>query len=127
VLASDVSDRSAVQLLSGDFKDFNVDGSLFGVGVIETTNGADVLARREEILAEMARLRQGGYTAVLFAVIDILREQTTMLIEGHEEAVAEVFDAQLRDGHVITLGGILSRKKQIAPLLGTIRRAITHR
>jgi manganese-dependent inorganic pyrophosphatase len=127
VLASDVSDRSAVQLLTGDFKDFNVDGSLFGVGVIETTNGADVLARRDEILAEMARLRQGGYTAVLFAVIDILREHTTVLIEGHETAIAEVFEADLRDGHVIDLDGILSRKKQIAPQLGTIRRHIAQR
>jgi manganese-dependent inorganic pyrophosphatase len=124
VLASDVSDRSAVQLLTGDFKDFNVDGSLFGVGVIETTNGADVLARRDELLAEMARLRQGGYTTVLFAVIDILREHTTILMQGHEDTIAEVFDAELVDGHAINLQGILSRKKQIAPLLGVIRRHI---
>jgi manganese-dependent inorganic pyrophosphatase len=111
-------------LLTGDFKNFNVDGSLFGVGVIETTNGADVLARRDELLAEMGRLRQGGYTVILFAVIDILREHTTLLIKGYEGVVAEVFGTGLEDGHVINLDGIISRKKQIAPLLGTIRRHI---
>jgi manganese-dependent inorganic pyrophosphatase len=127
VLASDVSDRSAQQLLTGDFKDFSMDGSHFGIGVIETTNGADVLARRDELLAEMARLRERGYTSILFAVIDILREVTTILIVGHPEAVAEAFNAELEDGVAIRLPGILSRKKQIVPLLGAISRNIGNR
>ncbi|MDB5058433.1 MAG: putative manganese-dependent inorganic diphosphatase, partial [Chloroflexi bacterium] len=50
VLASDVSDRSAAQLLTSDFKDLSTDGSQFGIGVFETTNDSDVLARREELL-----------------------------------------------------------------------------
>jgi manganese-dependent inorganic pyrophosphatase len=123
-LASDVSDRSAPQLLTGDFKDFSVDGSHFGIGVIETTNGDAVLARRDELLAEMARLRERGYTSVLFAVIDILREQTTILAAGHAGAVAEAFGVPLAEDYTIHLPGILSRKKQIVPLLGGIARRI---
>lgn len=127
-LASDVSDRSAQQLLTTDFKDFNVDDAHFGIGVIETTNGADVLARRDELLVEMARLRERGYTSVLFAVIDILRERTTILIEGYPEAVAEVFEATLDEsGTAIRLPGIMSRKKQIVPQLSAIARAIATR
>ena len=98
VLASDVSDRSAQQLLTADFKDFNAEGAHFGIGVIETTNGADVLARRADLLREMARLRESGYTTLLFAVIDILRERTTILIAGHPEPVAAAFDAALDEG-----------------------------
>jgi manganese-dependent inorganic pyrophosphatase len=123
-LASDVSDRSAQQLLTTDFKNFNTDGAHFGIGVIETTNGADVLARRDELLAEMTRLRERGYTSILYGVIDILREQTTILVAGHPDAVAAAFDVPLHDGHAIRLPGILSRKKQIVPLLGTINRLI---
>jgi manganese-dependent inorganic pyrophosphatase len=123
-LASDVSDRSAQQLLTADFKDFNTDGAHFGIGVIETTNGNDVLARRDELLAEMTRLRERGYTSILFAVIDILREQTTILVTGYPDAVAAAFDVPLQDGHAIRLPGILSRKKQIVPLLGAISRLI---
>src|SRR5262249_35951723 len=78
-LASDVSDRSAEQLLMADFKDFNVDDRLFGIGVIETTDGAAVLARRDELRVAMDRLRERGYTTVLFAVIDIMHEKTTLL------------------------------------------------
>jgi len=128
VLASDVSDRSAQQLLTADFKDFNAEGAHFGIGVIETTNGSDVLARRAELLREMARLRESGYTSLLFAVIDIMRERTTILIAGHPEAVAGAFDAALDEGgDAIQIPGILSRKKQIVPLLGTIAGAISAR
>ncbi len=123
-LASDVSDRSAQQLLIADFKDFSLDSHLFGIGVIETTNGADVLARRAEILAEMSRLRERGYTSVLFAVIDILHERTTLLVVGYPEAVAATFNAPLEEGSTIQLSGILSRKKQIVPLLGTLSQHI---
>src|SRR5207237_9168937 len=66
-LAADISDRSAEQLLLADFKDFSAEGCLFGIGVIETPNGAEVLARRAELLAAMGRLRERGYTSVLFA------------------------------------------------------------
>jgi manganese-dependent inorganic pyrophosphatase len=123
-LASDVSDLSPEQLLTTDFKEFSVEGSHFGIGVIETTNGADVLARRDELLRAMARLRERGYTSVLFAVIDILRERTTILIDGHEAEVAETFGAELKDAHTIELEGIMSRKKHIVPKLGEVDRKI---
>jgi len=126
-LASDVSERTVEQLLMGDFKDFSVDGSHFGVGVIETTNGGDVLARRDELLVAMARLRQDGYTSVWFAVIDILREQTTMLIDGYADEVAAAFDVPLYDAHTLHLPGIISRKKQLVPQLGAISRRISAR
>lgn len=121
-LASDVSDLSPEQLLTTDFKEFSVEGSHFGIGVIETTNGADVLARRDELLRAMARLRERGYTSVLFAVIDILRERTTILIDGHETEVSETFATELKDGHTIELEGIMSRKKHIVPKLGEVDR-----
>jgi len=126
-LASDVSERTVEQLLMGDFKDFSVDGSHFGVGVIETTNGGDVLARRDELLVAMARLRQDGYTSVWFAVIDILREQTTVLIDGYADEVAAAFDVPLRDAHTLHLPGIISRKKQLVPQLSAISRRIAAR
>ena len=126
-LASDVSDRSPEQLLMTDFKDFSVEGSLFGIGVIETTNGAEVLARRKELLGAMQSLRQRGYTSVMFAVVDIMRERTVILVEGCEEEVAETLNAPLEKGHTVQLEGILSRKKHIVPMLGEVDKKIEGR
>ncbi len=123
-LASDVSDRSPEQLLMTDFKDFSVETSHFGIGVIETTNGADVLTRRRELLGAMRKLRERGYTSILFAIVDIFREETTILVEGHAAAVAETFGAPLEDGSAIRLEGIMSRKKNIVPQLGEMDKRI---
>lgn len=123
-LASDVSDRSAEQLLMADFKDFNVDDRLFGIGVIETTDGAAVLARRDEMRAAMDRLRDRGYTSVLFAVIDIMRETTTLLVSGHADAVASTYDGAIAEADTLRLPGIVSRKKDLVPALGTLSRHI---
>ena len=101
-----------------------MEGRLFGIGVIETSNGAEVLARRAELLAAMDRLRDRGYTSVLFAVIDLVHEQTTLLVVGHAGAVAATYGAPLADAHMVALPGILSRKKHLVPLLGALSQRI---
>lgn len=125
--ASDVSDRPAEQLLRADFKEFMAEGARFGIGTIETASDTDVLERRDELLAAMTAQRARGYISVIFAVIDIIHERTTLLVEGHAEAVAAAFDAPLADPHSIYLPGILSRKKNIVPLLGAVARKIPRR
>lgn len=123
-LASDVSDRSPDQIIMSDFKEFSIEGCNFGIGTFETSNGDEVLARREELLDAMSRLRERGYTSLLFGVIDIIKERTTILVMGHAEAVAETFGATLENNHVIYLPGILSRKKHIVPLLTNLGRRL---
>jgi manganese-dependent inorganic pyrophosphatase len=126
--ASDVSDRTAEQIVASDFKEFLADGSKFGIGTIETTSGSEVLSRREEILGELARLRAyEGYDSVIFAVIDIVHERTTLLVQGHTEALASTFDTSPADPHAVHLPGIVSRKKHIVPMLGTLARSISVR
>ncbi|MEO6457424.1 MAG: putative manganese-dependent inorganic diphosphatase [Chloroflexia bacterium] len=123
-LASDVSDRSPDQIVMSDFKEFRVEDYNFGLGVFETADGEEVLSRRAELLDAMTRLQGQGYTSVLFAVIDIIRETTVILAAGHAEAVAETFGAVLEEGYSIRLPGILSRKKHIVPLLTNLAQRI---
>ena len=119
--ASDVTDRTAEQLLMSDFKEFTTDGVRFGIGTIETGSGDDVLARRKELLDAMEKQRQkGGYASVIFAIIDIVKAQTTLLITGNPAGVAMAFDKPLVEGNLFSVPRILSRKKDIVPLLHTI-------
>jgi manganese-dependent inorganic pyrophosphatase len=124
-LASDVSDRSPEQIVLADFKEFRIDGCNFGVSTFETADGAEVLSRERQVLDAMDAIRRRGYDSVLFAVIDIIRESTTILAVGNAEAVAQTFDAVLEDGHAVQVPGILSRKKHIVPLLGGLAQRIT--
>ena len=47
---------------------------------------------------------------------------TEILIVGMEQPVAEAFELELASPHSITLGGIMSRKKQVAPVLPRVAR-----
>lgn len=124
--ASDVSERTAEQIISSDFKEFTVNGCKFGIGTIETTSSEEVLSRRDELEAELARLcDREGYDTAIFAIIDIVHERTTLLVQGHTEAVAATFDTSPADPNSVHLPGIVSRKKHIVPMLGTLARSIS--
>ena len=126
-LASDVTGRTAEQLLKTDFKEFSVEGLDFGIGVIETTDAPAVLQRRDELLSAMRDLRGRGYASVIFSVVDVANERTTLLVEGYKEAVAATFEGEREGDDVIHLPGILSRKKDLVPQLGALAGRIGER
>jgi len=121
-VASDLAGRSLRDVLTTDFKEFAVEGARFGIGYMETTDRSQVDAVQEALIAEMSRLRDDrGYAVMLFIVVDVRRDESEILIAGQEEAVAEAFGQELAVPHSIVLPGVVSRKKQVVPLLPRIR------
>ena len=121
-VASDLAGRSLRDVLTTDFKEFAVEGAHFGIGYMETTDRSQVDAVQEALIAEMSRLRDDrGYAVMLFIVVDVRRDESEILIAGQEEAVAEAFGQELAVPHSIVLPGVVSRKKQVVPLLPRIR------
>ncbi len=122
-IASDVSTRSARELLLGDFKTFRFEGRAMGVGVIETGDAQPLLARRGEFEVELSRVRADGFAVVLLVVADIVAHRTAILVSGHARDVARVLGGRLADG-CVTVEGILSRKKHIVPALARLAQMI---
>jgi manganese-dependent inorganic pyrophosphatase len=121
-VASDLTERSLRNVLTTDFKEFTVDGARFGIGYMETTDRSQVDAVQEELVAEMDRLRDDrDYAVMLFIVVDVRRDESEIFIAGQERAVAEAFGQELALPHSIVLPGVVSRKKQVVPLLPHIR------
>lgn len=123
--ASDVAGRQPRELLLADFKEFALGELRFGVSTVETVNAAAVVAMTTQLLAEMRSMRgERNYASFLLMVVDIAHEHTQMLVDGHEREVAATLGRPLEDGHRLEFPGVLSRKKQIVPLLPAIRDAI---
>ena len=121
-VASDLSGRSLREVLTTDFKEFSVEGARFGIGYMETTGRSQVDAVQEALLIEMEKLRTDrGYAVMLFIVVDVRRDESEILIAGQEKAVAEAFGQQLASPHSIVFPGVVSRKKQVVPVLPHIR------
>ena len=116
---SDVSSFSDAELLRMDSKEYNVAGKELRVSVLETTAPKVVLDRKDSLMAAMEGVaREDGADQVLLFVVDILREEATLLVPNDlVKQLAEASFGATVTGDTVVLPGIMSRKKQIIPAL----------
>ena len=116
---SDISAFSDAALLRMDSKEYTVAGKELRVSVLETTAPKIVLDRKASLMASMVAVaREDGADQVLLFVIDILREEATLLVPN--DLVRQLAEASFGctvTGDTVVLPGIMSRKKQIIPAL----------
>jgi manganese-dependent inorganic pyrophosphatase len=114
---SDVSEVKAHQIVTRDAKEYTVgDGQTISIAQIETVGDA-VLARRDELLAELERVREArGLLLNALMVTDIAAKHTKMLVAGDSVPLERIFEQSVQDG-TLDLPGVMSRKKQVAPKL----------
>lgn len=116
---SDVSAFSDSELLRMDSKMYEVGGKNFRVSVLETTSPTIVLNRKVSLMDTMKTVaREDGVDQVLMFVVDILNEQSTLLVANDlVKTVAEKSFGVTVVSDTILLPGVISRKKQIIPQL----------
>ncbi len=116
---SDISAFSDAVLLRMDSKEYNVAGKELRVSVLETTAPKIVLDRKASLMASMVGVaKEDGADQVLLFVIDILKEEATLLVPN--DLVRQMAEASFGvkvSGDTVVLPGIMSRKKQIIPAL----------
>ena len=116
---SDVSAFSDSALLRMDSKEYNVAGKELRVSVLETTAPKVVLDRKASLMASMVDVAaEDGADQVLLFVIDILREEATLLVPNDlVKQMAEASFGCTVTGDTVVLPGNMSRKNQIIPAL----------
>ncbi|WP_300440035.1 manganese-dependent inorganic pyrophosphatase [uncultured Mameliella sp.] len=116
---SDVSAFSDAELIRMDSKEYEVDGLKFRVSVLETTAPEIPLDRKASLMDTMKTVcAEDGVDDVLLFVVDILKEEATLLIPNDRvKGVAEKSFGASVSGDSVVLPGIMSRKKQIIPNL----------
>ncbi|MGY9047665.1 inorganic pyrophosphatase [Puniceibacterium antarcticum] len=116
---SDISHFSDAELLRMDSKEYTVDGKDLRVSVLETTAPRVVLDRKDSLMASMVEVaKEDGADQVLLFVVDILKEEATLLIPNDlVKTIAEKSFGVTVSGDTVVLPGIVSRKKQIIPFL----------
>ncbi len=116
---SDVSSFSDAELLRMDSKEYNVAGKELRVSVLETTAPKVLLDRKASLMASMpAVAKEDGADQVLLFVIDILKEEATLLVPN--DLVKDLAEASFGvkvAGDTVVIPGLMSRKKQIIPAL----------
>ncbi|MES2224665.1 MAG: manganese-dependent inorganic pyrophosphatase [Patescibacteria group bacterium] len=117
---SDVSDFTDIGLIHIDSKKYGVGDKNFRVSVVETTTPAMILSRKDGIVSAIKALleEEKDVDDVLFFVIDILKEEATVL--AYSDLAKDIVEASFGvtvSGDTAVLPGVVSRKKQILPVL----------
>ena len=113
-----LGDKSEAELINMDMKIFEIDGAKIGVAQVNTVNEAEVLERKEKLLAEIDNIiAKEGLKFFMLAITNILTNDSAALISGDGNDVIEKAFGEKVDSNLVTLKGVVSRKKQIIPPL----------
>jgi manganese-dependent inorganic pyrophosphatase len=115
--SSDVSSLSAAEIVVRDAKEYGTSsGEKVSVSQVETV-GTGLLERKDELQEALEDLKEeNGYLFSALMVTDIMEGGTQLLCVGDCSPVHQAFESRAHNG-VIDLPGVMSRKKQVAPVL----------
>ncbi|RID86086.1 manganese-dependent inorganic pyrophosphatase [Peribacillus asahii] len=115
---ADLSDKTVEQLISLDAKEFSMGEAKVEIAQVNAVDTNDVLARQAEIEAVINKvIDEKGLDLFFFVVTDILNNDSVGLALGKEaSAVEKAYNVSLTNNTAI-LKGVVSRKKQIVPVL----------
>ncbi|KIO63903.1 Manganese-dependent inorganic pyrophosphatase [Caldibacillus thermoamylovorans] len=115
---ADVSSKTAEQLISLDAKPFNIGGNKVIIAQVNTVDPQDVLARQDEVEAAIQSvINEKGLDLFLFVITDILNSNSTALALGTNTALVEKAYNVILENNTALLEGVVSRKKQVVPVL----------
>ena len=120
IFSASTEGRSAKDLLMSDYKEFHIAGHDLAVAQITCVDSPKMLQRKEEFLALMEKIKaEKDFSMVILMLTDVLMEGTQLVYLGDEEIIRQAFNVHPRDNTVF-LPKIMSRKKQVIPMLSAL-------
>ena len=115
---ANMSTKSVAELVTLDAKEFSMGNAKVEVAQINVVDTNDVFGRQAEVEAAMeTMIKEKGLDLFLLVVTDILDNDSTALALGSKAAeVEKAFNVTLENNTAL-LKGVVSRKKQIVPVL----------
>ncbi len=105
-------------ILDYDFKDFILNKYKIGVGQINSSDSEAFRKVKDSLLRHMKTVQENkGYSLILLMVTDIINEGSEILYAGDNAGLVEkAFNIKNGESSAF-LGGVVSRKKQVIPML----------
>lgn len=115
---TNLSTKSADELIDIDAKTFELNGSKVRVAQVNTVDIPEVLERLDDLKTAINNaISANGYDDFVFMITDIVNSNSEIVELGsHKDKVEAAFHFTLQDDHAF-LKGAVSRKKQVVPQL----------
>ena len=122
---SNLKGKSDGDIFYQDFKKFSVGKALIGVGQITSLNDIELETLKEKMLGYMEKAKESNSLDMAFFMLtNILKESTDLICygQGAVQLAAKAFHLDIEEATekpepVLSLPGVVSRKKQLIPEL----------
>ena len=120
IFSASVENRTSEDLLFSDYKEFHIAGHDLAVAQVTCVDSPKMLERKEEFLTLMQNTAaKKGFSMMILMLTDVLLEGTQVIYLGSDETIQQAFSVQPKENTVF-LPGIMSRKKQVIPMLSAL-------
>lgn len=115
---ANLADKTIQQLISLDAKEFPMGSYKVEIAQVNAVDVNDVLSRQTEVEALLSKvIADKNLDLFVFVVTDILNNDSVAIVLGRAaKAVEQAYNVKLDDNRAV-LKGVVSRKKQIVPVL----------
>jgi manganese-dependent inorganic pyrophosphatase len=115
---ADLSNKTLEDLMSLDSKEFEAGSHRFEIAQVNAIDVSEVTSRQKEIEVLMnEKIARKGLDLFVFVVTDILNNDSVAIVLGNHSGIIEgAFKTSVVDNRVL-LPGVVSRKKQIVPVI----------
>lgn len=121
---SNLASLTPSEMVRTDLKEFQIGEYRMAIGQMMAMDPAEIIGIREELRAEMKAMAAAeGYDLVGLLVTDILKETSHLIYAGQDTGLISAAFGDDGENGVLTLPGVMSRKKQVLPpLVEAVRR-----
>lgn len=114
---TDLSDLTAAELINLDAKEVTIGNYKTIIAQVNTASITEMLNRKSEIEEVIKKsVEENGLDLFFFAITDIINSNSQVIAFGKTELVEKSYGVKLENNTAL-LKGIVSRKKQIIPVL----------
>lgn len=117
---SKLKNKSVEEIFHQDYKKFTTDNITIGIGQISSFNTEVLNSIKPKLLTYMEEIQKTDEVDVLFFMLTgIFTESTELLYAGKdaEELIKKAFNIDNASDRSVVLDGVVSRKKQVIPML----------
>ena len=120
IFSASMGGKTAKDLLFSDYKEFHIAGHDFAVAQITCVDSPSMLERKEEFLDLMRKTaEEKGFSMIILMLTDVLLEGSQLIYIGDDDIIRQAFNVTPK-ANTIFLPEVMSRKKQIIPMLSAL-------
>ncbi len=120
IFSASLENRTAEDLLKADYKEFHIAGYDLAVSQVTCVDSPKMLERKEEFLQLMKKsMEKDKLSMIILMLTDVLKEGTQLIYMGDDEIIHQAFGVMPKE-NTLFLPGVMSRKKQVIPMLSAL-------